>query len=922
MFGLNRRLRAKQSRALAIAMALATISGLAALTPSAAHAAGGCTDSWTNTAGGEWFTGSNWSTGAPPTSTEEACITANGTYTVTMTQTSTTGTVVLRSLTIGGESGTQTLVFGSSCSLNAVLNASSGVDNTANGAIVLTNGEGCGTSVTLTAPLINAGTVTTEPAHGGNRQLRGGITNTGTLAINANTAYNLPSATLTNEGKIAIAEGIHLTVSEKASVTNSAGGNVASTGSGYLYVSGGGTFTEGAGTTSGSQPVIVDKSALAYLPGGGASQIALRGTSSLSGSSSAGQNLSLQSTCSEHAVVSAPTGFANGGNMTLTNGDGCGDNATLEITTGALTNTGKIVSDPNHGGLRQFQGNVVNKGILAVNANTSFNDATSSTLTNEGAIDVAEGKQLTLATGNAFVNGAGGSIVAGSGGYVLAGSGSAFTEGAGTTSGLEPVIVDDATLDYTGSGASAIALRGTSSLAGNIAAEQALTLQSTCSEHAIVSAAESFTNAGTITLTNGDGCGNNETLTISSGTLTNSGKIITQPLHGGTRNLVGNLTNTGTITLNATTAYPGAGALLLNEGTINLSEGVQLTVTGPGTVTDAPGGAITAAGTGALVQTGGTYNQGLGSVNGPEPVILDDATLNYTEHGAGKIALRGTSNLSGTVRSGETLLLQSTCSQHAIITAAGSFANNGVLEMTNGDGCGDNVTLNLKAGTLTNNSTLSIDEPHGGTRTIEGNLTNDAVLGVAAGEKLQVTGNYTQGSAGKFKTFIVSSSDYGTMSVGGASTLSGGLVLRPQGTFKATLGQTYPIITSSTLSGAFATEVEAQINYTGLYYKPTYAASGVTLVATQATQVHTPKSGPPSTVVTITGSGYLPGDTITPSFTDHGATVTTFPSVTTDSSGEFTAEVTIPSGAALGTGTLTVTSAESGIHISQSFAVT
>jgi hypothetical protein len=921
MLGLNSRLRAKESRVVALAMAVATIVGLSVLAPSAAHAAG-CSDSWTNTAGGSWFTGSNWSTGAPPTSTEEACITANGTYTVTMTQTSTTGTVAVHSLMIGGESGTQTLTVGSSCSLNAVFNASGGIDNTTGGAIILTNGEGCGTSVTLTGPLVNAGTVTTEPASGGNRQLRGGLTNTGTLAINTNTAYNLPSATLTNEGKISLAEGKHLTVSEKASVTNSAGGSVTATGSGYLYVSGGGTFTEGAGTTSGSQPVLVDGSSLAYLPGGGASQIALRGASSLSGSSSAGQALSIQSTCSEHVVATAPTGFANGGTMTLTNGDGCGDNATVVITSGTLSNSGKIVSDPDHGGLRQIQGNLLNTGTLAINANTAFNDAVASALTNEGAIAIAEGKQLTLTTGNALTNATGGSIVAGSGGYVLAGSGSSFTEGAGTTSGLEPVIVDDAALDYTGSGASAIALRGTSSLAGNISAEQALTLQSTCSEHALVTAAESFTNAGTITLTNGDGCGNNETLTISSGTLSNSGKIITQPAHGGTRNLVGNLTNTGTLTLNATTTYPGAGALLLNEGTINLSEGVQLTVTGPGTVTDAPGGAITAAGTGALVQTGGTYNQGLGSVNGPEPVILNNATLNYTEHGSGKIALRGSSGLSGTIRSGETLLLQSTCSQHAIITAAGSITDNGVLEMTNGDGCGNNVTLNLNEGTLTNNSTLSVDEPHGGSRTIEGNLANNAVLGVAAGEKLQVTGNYTQGSAGKFKTFLVSSSDYGTMSVGKMSTLAGGLVLRPQGTFKAALGQTYPIITSSTLSGTFSTEVEAQINYTGLYYKPTYAATGVTLVPTQATQVHTPKSGPSSTVVTITGSGYLPGDTITPSFTDHGATVTTFPSVATNSSGEFSTEVTIPSGAALGTGTLTVTSTESGVRINQSFAVT
>jgi hypothetical protein len=82
-----------------VALTIMAILGLSALPVSSAHAAG-CTDSWTNTAGGNWFTGSNWSKNAPPTETEEACITASGTYTVTMTQTS--GTVTVRSLTVGG----------------------------------------------------------------------------------------------------------------------------------------------------------------------------------------------------------------------------------------------------------------------------------------------------------------------------------------------------------------------------------------------------------------------------------------------------------------------------------------------------------------------------------------------------------------------------------------------------------------------------------------------------------------------------------------------------------------------------------------------------------------------------------------------------------------------------------------------------
>ncbi len=113
----------------------------------------------------------------------------------------------VKSLTIGGTSGTQTLAVGSSCSVNAVLTTTAGISNGAQGAITLTNGDGCGDSVTVIGPITNAGTITSEPAHGGARSLQGNLTNTGTLAINANTAFNGTSTLLTNEGAIDVAEG-------------------------------------------------------------------------------------------------------------------------------------------------------------------------------------------------------------------------------------------------------------------------------------------------------------------------------------------------------------------------------------------------------------------------------------------------------------------------------------------------------------------------------------------------------------------------------------------------------------------------------------------------------------------------------------------------------------------------------------------
>jgi hypothetical protein len=1109
MFGLTSYLPAA-SRGRLVMLAIATTIGLWVLaTPSAR--ASGC-DSWTNTAGGSWFTGSNWSKEAPPASGEEACITAEGTYTVTMTQTS--GTVSLKSLTIGGASGKQTLVVGSSCSVNAVLTTTSGISNGAQGAITLTNGDGCGDGVKLVGPLTNAGTLTVEPEHGGARELQGSITNTGTLSINASTAYNGTSAALTNKGTLNVAEGKTLSISAKNSFTNGSGGKIVTSGNGDVLVEKEASFTQGTGTTAGTLPVIVDDGALSYT-GSGKSLIALRGSSTLSGNLAGSQSLSLQSTCSENVVATAAASFTNAGTITLTNGDGCGDNVTLTVSAGTLTNSGKIITEIPAGGTRTIQGSITNTGTLSINANTAYNGASAvllnesagalniaegkaltvsekgsvvnvgniaagatgallmepgtsftedegstsgalpvivrdaaltyagsggsstiaqrgegstlsghllagetlliestcsenvktvagenflnegtvkltngdgcgnnatliesaGTLTNRGkiatepgtggtrtiqgnltntigtlsinantayngasavllnesagALNIAEGKALTVSEKGSVENNLGGSIATGATGALLMESGTSFTENGGTTSGALPVIVRDAALTYgefSGSGSSTIAQRGEgSTLSGNLSSSQTLLLQSTCGENVKATAAASFTNEGTITLTNGDGCGNNATLAISAGTLTNAGKIITEPGTGGTRTIQGDLTNTGTLSIKTNTAYNETGALLTNEGALNITEGTQLTVTGGGTVTNGSGGTIFAPGTAVLSQSGGTFIESAGKTIGTVPAVLDDATLNYTgtssEHGSGPIALRGTSSFSGTVRSGETLMLQSTCSENVVATAAGSFNNNGTLELTNGDGCGNNVTLNLKGGTLTNNGTLNVEEPHGGTRLIQGNVTNAAVVGLGAGVALQLSGNYIQASSGRLKTFIASSSSFGAMSVSGAATIAGTLILR-QGSFKASLGQKYAILSGTSLTGTFATVSEDQVNATGLYYQPTYSTTGVALLVTQATLVPSGVEGAAGSTVTLSGSGYLPGDRITPTFTDHSGVKTVFPSVTTNGSGEYSTEITIPPTAALGKGTITVTSTATGVHISATYKVT
>jgi hypothetical protein len=1082
-------------------IALAAALGLAALAPAAAHASG-CTDSWTNAAGGSWFTASNWSKEAPPGPEDEACITAEGTYTVAMTQTS--ATVTVKALTVGGTSGTQTLAVGSSCSANAVLTTTAGLAIGLQGVVTLTNGDGCGDGVTLAGPITNAGRLASEPEHGGSRSIQGATTNTGTIAINTNTAYNGSSTLLTNKGAIDIANEKELTVANKDSLTNGSGGSIVATGSGKVAVASGATFTEGAGTTSGTKPVVVDDGTLAYT-GGGKSLIALRGSSTLKGNLGAVQSLSIESTCAEHAVTTAGASFTNAGTITLTNGDGCGNNATLAISSGTLTNSGKIVTEPEHGGHRVLQGNIDNTGTLTVKTNTESNgkgaaltndgalnlaegtqlsvenegsltngtggnissagtadvfmakttyvagagavsgtkpvivddgtltytgggsgpialrgtaalsgslgaeqslsiestcsenvvataaesltnagtitltngdgcgnnatlaissgtltnsgklitevvhggrrvlqgnltntgtlsfktpteyNGTEAALINEGALNVAEGAGLTVSNKGSVTNGAGGNITAIAGADVFLGSGTTFVEGAGTTTGAKPVVVDDGTLDYTGAGASAIALHGSSVLSGDLGAEQRLSIESTCSEHAVTTAAESFTNAGTITLTNGDGCGNNATLAVSTGTLANSGKIVTEPEHGGRRVLQGNIDNSGSLLLKTSTEFDGSGTLLTNTGTVNVSEGTQFSVSSGSSVTNGSGGNIVALGSASLLETGGTFTQASGKTSGTVPVIVDDGALKYAgtsaEPGSGPIALRGSSTLSGRVRTGNALLLQSTCNEHAVITAAGSFESFGTIELTNGDGCGNNVTLNLSGGTLTNGATLIVAEPHGGSRTIEGGLVNKATLLVQPGAKLQVTGNFTQTSSGRYKAAIAGGSEYGSIAVGGTATLAGIVAPRPVAPFKATAGQTFAILTAASRSGTFASEAgESQIE-PGLYYEPVYSPTGVSLVASHVTIALSESSGAPGSALTVSGSGYVPGDTVKIFFIDHKGVKTQIGSATVGEGGEYSTEVTVPASAAAGAGTVRATSTLYPVNVSGPYTV-
>jgi hypothetical protein len=297
-----------------------------------------------------------------------------------------------------------------------------------------------------------------------------------------------------------------------------------------------------------------------------------------------------------------------------------------------------------------------------------------------------------------------------------------------------------------------------------------------------------------------------------------------------------------------------------------------------------------------------------------------NATGTYTVTFGGSTTIRSLT-LGGS--SGQkTLRVGSTCSQDAALTTTNGATVNatGILTLTNADSCAKDATLGLSGGTLTNSGNVRAIKAVGGQRVISGTVSNKKIVQIDAGATLQVTGAFSQTSAGTFQPAIASAS-LGTLSVGGGATLAGKVKL--MNPFKSTtLGQTFTLLTAASRSGTFTTAIGFVLNATtGFYYLPTYSATSFSAVTTQATLLVSPASGPAGSSVTVSGSGWPPGDKITVSFRDHNNATTTYPLVTADGSGNFSVSETVPAAAATGAGTFSARSALVGLTLSKTFTV-
>jgi hypothetical protein len=140
-------------------------------------------------------------------------------------------------------------------------------------------------------------------------------------------------------------------------------------------------------------------------------------------------------------------------------------------------------------------------------------------------------------------------------------------------------------------------------------------------------------------------------------------------------------------------------------------------------------------------------------------LLANSSTLNLNGSAAGTFVFRGSDALNlptGTIAAGQSIVLQSVgCAGGAYVTAPAGFTNAGSIELTNVKGsCTESQPAQLEwSGTITNTGTLTSSfGVAGGSRTLNGNLTNSHAMNINAntslgsGSQLTNSGTLTLGA--------------------------------------------------------------------------------------------------------------------------------------------------------------------------------
>jgi hypothetical protein len=511
-----------------------------------------------------------------------------------------------------------------------------------------------------------------------------------------------------------------------------------------------------------------------------------------------------------------------------------------------------------------------NTGTISVSGGT-MTVASGGVLTNSGTLDAETGGKLTVTGGmtNAGTLSTNGTNAGGAANTVTI-TGKLTNSAAGTvTIGANSDTSDKATVGtLANSGAVnvdtgatlTLSTAGSDTNAGTIAVTGTLD----------VKAATTLSGAGSVTLTGGAITG------IAAGlTLTNASTI----QGSGTISTLG-ITNsaTGILTANQSAALvilPTATGLT-NNGTLGVATGDTMKIG-----TSAGGALKNFSGT---TLTGGTYNVGGTLQFGASGTTIATNAAKITLSGAGQMLDFGSHNILAGFTTNAAAGSFTLASGASLTTTGGSFTNAGLFTISTGTTFtvgGSTFNFTQSGGTSTVNGTLTSSTL--GTMAVNGgslfgsgtlgyNVVDDSILSpgssVATTGKLSVADTYSQGSSGALDIAIDGATvgtKYDQLKVTQGATLGGTLNISLGTGFTPTVGQTFTILTASTVTDQFATVNGLAINGSE-HFTITYNAGSVVLKVVSGALTATN----PSVVVTQLLHPILRGTVINHGFTGKG----------------------------------------------------
>ena len=587
-----------------------------------------CTTSWTDAAGGAWADGSKWDNGVP-TATSVACITLDGTYTVTV------GGITTDVLRLGAASGTQTLVAG------GTLAFSTSAEISANGVFEWTSGYMTSGTMTNSGLIRLTSSTGSRGVNGTTLRNQGTVEHSGTglfYIYLGGRVENTAEWTVTEAGDLVGSTGPGTFVNDVTGTLTKSGGGLSTVSGGGLTFDNAGVIDVQEGEFRFDRPSLHTDATLTT-----ASEAVLRfntGGATFVGTIAGEQAGTLLT--NDNMVAGADAEWAFSGTGIEWTGN--------YLDAGTLLNSGliRLTGTTGSRGVRNADVVLRNEGTVEHSSTGAFYIYLGGRVENTAEWTVTEAGDLVGSTGpGTFVNDVTGTLTKSGGGLSTVSGGGLTFDNAGVIDVQEgefrfdrPSLHTDATLTT----ASEAVLRfntGGATFVGTIAGEQAGTLLTNDNMVAGADAEWAFSGTGI------EWTGNY----LDAGTLLNSGLIRLTGTTGsrGVRNADVVLRNEGTVEHSSTGAfYIYLAAAVENAAVWTVTgAGDYLGSTGPGTFANAISGRLTKAGEGTLTQvTGG----GLVFENAGRIIVESgelDINLPFTHASTGAISGNGTLDVLG-----------------------------------------------------------------------------------------------------------------------------------------------------------------------------------------------------------------------------------------------------------------------------------